>query len=585
MIPDSFIEELRIRTDINDLIGSYVQLKRSGRNLSGLCPFHSERSPSFVVYNDTQSFYCFGCGAGGDIITFTKMIENLDYVEALKFLAQRAGLQIPEANVDDREARLRMRALEVNRATAKFYHSSLMSPSAKEAQDYLINRGLNKKTITKFGIGYAPDSWDSLYKHLLSEGFSLNEMVAATVVAVNKKGNGYDSLRNRIVFPIIDVRGNVIGFGGRALGDQTPKYLNSSDSVVFKKSRNLYSLNIAKATKEKYFLLAEGYMDVVSVVQGGFDNVVATLGTALTEEQARLITRYVDEVVICYDSDEAGQKATARATQLLKSAGVGVRVVVISGAKDPDEYIKKYGAERFRLLIEKSETSTEHKLRTLSLKYDIDNPEQKAEYLKELCSFVAELSNAIEADVYITKTARELSVSKDVLVDTVNKIKKDKKRKVENKANKDLKPYSQQIPALAKDKERLNNIKYAYAEDKIIYSLIKHSHKFLEIRSEISPEDFVTEINRGIFKLVYDRLSENLSVEMIRLSEFLDNNQIARVSWLLANYNDQSFSSEELLEFCKLLLSHKDVKTASEIREMSNDEWAEQMKKISAGKK
>ncbi|MEG1849295.1 MAG: DNA primase, partial [Oscillospiraceae bacterium] len=351
MIPESFIEELKYRSDIEQIISPYVQLKRAGRHLTGLCPFHSEKTPSFVVYPENQSFYCFGCGAGGDVVTFVRKSENLEYLEALRFLAQKAGMTLPEDAENDEAGRMRLRILECNRESARFFHAALISPAGEPGLAYLRRRQLSDTTIRRFGLGWAPDSWGSLHEHLLKKGFTEAEMLAAAVTRGGTRGS-YDSFRGRVIFPIIDLRGAVIGFGGRILGDGQPKYLNSPDTMVFKKSRNLFALNVAKATKEPRLLLTEGYMDAIAVHQAGFDNAVATLGTALTQEQARLMAQYTGEVVIAYDSDGAGQKATVRANELLAQTGIKVRVLSMTGAKDPDEFIKANGALRFKQLVE-----------------------------------------------------------------------------------------------------------------------------------------------------------------------------------------------------------------------------------------
>ena len=337
MISELFLQELKSYSDIEQVVSSYVHLKRRGRVATGLCPFHSEKTPSFTVYPDNQSFYCFGCGAGGDVITFIRRIENLEYVEAVRFLAQRAGMAMPEDTRDDGMARLKARVLELNRTLARFYHSCLRGPQGKPGLDYLHGRGLTNQTIIRFGLGYAPDSWDAACKYLRSRGFTDDEMVSAAVAARGKSGGLYDSFRNRAMFPIIDLRGNVIGFGGRVMGDaKGPKYLNSSDTPVFKKSRNLFALNFAKASKREGLILCEGYMDVIAMHQAGFDNAVATLGTALTSEQSRLIAQYAQGVTLSYDSDGAGQAATRRAVGLLGEVGVKIKVLSITGAKDPD---------------------------------------------------------------------------------------------------------------------------------------------------------------------------------------------------------------------------------------------------------
>ncbi len=415
MLPEAFLNELKYNTDIEQVIGRYVQLRRRAKNLTGLCPFHSEKTPSFTVYPDTQSFYCFGCGAGGDAITFMKKIENLDYMEAVRSLAERAGMAVPEGAVDDGSRQRKARILELNRAAARHFHQNLMAQRGREARKYLVDRGLTKATVVRFGIGYAPESWDDLRDHLREKGFTDEEMIAAALVSPGKKGGCYDAFRNRIIFPIIDLRGGVIAFGGRNLSDQGPKYLNSGDTPVFKKSRNLFALNFAKDTKRPELILCEGYMDVVSVHQGGFDNAVATLGTALTPEQARLISNYTDTVVLSYDSDGPGQQATRRAISIFEDTGVKVRVLSIPDAKDPDEFLKKFGPERFALLLEGSSGAMDFEVEKLRKKYDTDIPEGRVGFLQEFVRLLAGLSSPIQREVYLSKVCRELEVDKQAV--------------------------------------------------------------------------------------------------------------------------------------------------------------------------
>ncbi len=343
MLPELFIQQLKQSCDMERIVSGYLPLKKKGRYLVGLCPFHSEKSPSFYVYPQNQSFYCFGCGAGGDVITFIRRIENLEYMEAVKLLADRCGLELPmDSDQSDARSMLKKRVLEINRESARFFHSCLMSEQGRQAYEYLISRGRDRKTIRHFGLGYAPAGWDGLLNHLRAKGFSDNDMLEANVVTKGKYGP-HDRFSNRVIFPIIDLRGNVVACGGRALDDKGAKYLNSSDTPVFKKSKTLFALNFAKTSKRPGLILAEGYMDVIAIHQAGFDNAVATLGTALTEEQARLISQYAERVVLAYDSDGPGQAATKRAMNIFDEVGVKVSVLSMTGAKDPDEFIKKYG--------------------------------------------------------------------------------------------------------------------------------------------------------------------------------------------------------------------------------------------------
>ncbi|MGN1347231.1 MAG: DNA primase, partial [Eubacteriales bacterium] len=378
MIPASVIEDIRYRCDIESVISSYVSLKRAGSNLKGLCPFHSEKTPSFTVYPETQSFYCFGCGAGGDVITFVMRTENLDYVAAVETLAKRAGITLPEFGERQRsDGVTRTRVLQMNLEAAKFYRSMLFDENEGAAgRRYFVDRGLSMAAIKRFGLGYSPPSGNRMLAHLTSLGFRTEEIQTAYFAGKNERGY-YDYFRGRVMFPIIDVSGNVIAFGGRVLDDSKPKYLNTSDTPAFKKSRNLFALNYAKNTDAGYFILCEGYMDVIALHDAGFGMAVATLGTALTEEQARTIKKYTGRVILSYDSDEAGQKATARAIELLEKAGLETKVLHMEGAKDPDEYIKKFGKEKFRSLIEESRSKFDYVLENTAAKYDLSNDAEK----------------------------------------------------------------------------------------------------------------------------------------------------------------------------------------------------------------
>ena len=490
MIPDSFIEELRYRCDIEQIISSYTQLKRTGRTLKGLCPFHSEKTPSFVVYPENHSFYCFGCAAGGDVITFIRMAEHLEYVEAIRFLAEKVGMTVPEDAKDDIFAKQKTRMLELNREAARFFHAFLISPQGKRGLDYFRERGLSDKTIRKFGLGYSPDSWDALKNHLRQKGFTEQEMLSAAVVRKNDRGGSFDQFRNRVMFPIIDLRGGVIGFGGRILGDQKPKYLNSSDTAVFKKSRGLFAMNIAKSTKQPRLSLCEGYMDAIAIHQAGFDNAVATLGTALTPEQARLISQYVPEVVLSYDSDEAGRKATDRASQLLSQVGLRVRVLNIPNAKDPDEFIKKFGAAKFQQLVEGSANSTEYAINLLKKKYPIDTDDGKVAFMKEFCPMMAKVENAIEADVYVNRISQEIGIEYTLIAEQVKALRAKNQRKQQKKFDNDLKIYTQEQPNRRRDPQRDSNMRYALAEDKLLAMLMRNPDCAEEIAKSIQiPEE------------------------------------------------------------------------------------------------
>ncbi len=576
MISDLFLQELKLNNDIEQVVSSYVQLRRRGRVATGLCPFHSEKSPSFTVYPDNQSFYCFGCGAGGDVITFIRRIENLEYVEAVKFLAERAGMELPQDAQEDGASRMKMRVFELNRTLARFYHECLKQPQGRGGLEYLHGRGLTNRTITRFGLGFAPDSWDTAYRFLKGKGFSEEEMLAAAVVARGRRGGCYDQFRNRVIFPIIDLRGNVIGFGGRVMGDaKGPKYLNSADTPVFKKSRNLFALNFAKASKQKGLLLCEGYMDVIAVHQAGFDHAVATLGTALTSEQARLIAQYTDTVALAYDSDGPGQAATRRAIGLLSQAGVKVRVLTITGAKDPDEFIKKFGAERFGLLIDGAANATEFEIAKLRQKYDLDTADGKVAFLREFVQLMCGVPNAVEQDVYIAKTAAELQVDKAAVQAQMAYEQKKQARKQKQRDARELKVYSEVKPANSSggvDVQRSRNIKYALAEDKLLGILLKNPDYYPHIASRIRLEDFVTDRNREIARVLFERLEAGQAIELGLLSGALSMEQMGVVSELLNSISGMMFGMEDADAYIDVILSYKEKKSQDEVAAMTDDD-------------
>ena len=433
---EQFLQELQFKTDIEDIISTYVTLKRTGNTSKGLCPFHNEKTPSFTVYHDTQSYYCFGCGAGGNAITFIKNIENVDYIDAVKILAQRAGLQMPEDNYDNSVAKTRRKVLEINKEAARFFNSYMKSPEGKVGLQYFLNRGLSIKTITHFGLGYAPDKWDELLKHLKSKGFYLNDIEQAGLIKKNKNGGYYDIFRNRVMTPIIDVRGNVIAFGGRVLDDSKPKYVNTSDTLVYKKTNELFGLNLAKDSGTNSLILCEGYMDVISMHQAGFTNAVAGCGTALTSEQVKLISRYANEVVLAYDGDEAGKKALNKAMELFSTTDVKVRVPRFVGGKDPDEIIKKQGIERFKAMLEGASNKIEYQLLNARGKYNLKSTQGKIDFLKIAVKI---LSNAspIEQDLYISRLAEELDVDKNSIKIQLNDyIKRNNKKETKKQYKK-----------------------------------------------------------------------------------------------------------------------------------------------------
>ncbi|MEG2677550.1 MAG: DNA primase, partial [Oscillospiraceae bacterium] len=422
-LPQGFLQELHDRNDIVEVIGSYVSLKRRGRLNTGLCPFHNEKTPSFVVYSDTQSYFCFGCGAGGDVITFIKTKENLDYIESVRLLANRAGMTMPE-DMDDSGYIKRKRAFDINKLAARYFFATLNSDAGKNARGYLRARKLSDSSIKRFGIGYAGSEWSGLRDHLHTHGYKDDELVEAGVCTKSEKGTVYDFFRERIMFPIFDLRGNVIAFSGRTVTEDNRKYLNTRDTIIFKKSRAIFAMNIAKNTDTRRIILCEGQMDVIAMHQAGFENAVAACGTALTDEQVRMISQYADEVVLAYDDDGAGQKAARRAIDMFKNTNILVKVLKIDGAKDPDEYIKKNGVDRFRELVDKSSNSVEYELRRARLKYDIETDNGRVQYLKDASEILARTTSPTERDLFAGRVSQDIGVSKEAILLQSDRIRK-----------------------------------------------------------------------------------------------------------------------------------------------------------------
>lgn len=435
---ESFLTELVERNDIVDVVSGYVRLsKKSGSNMFGLCPFHSEKTPSFSVSPDKQIYHCFGCGKGGGVINFIMEIENLGFRDAVEFLARRAGMQMPEEE-NDKESQKRARMLALNKDAAHFFYEQLYSPAGRPGLEYMQGRRIGRAAATNFGLGFAPDTWDSLRNSMKAKGYTDFELFDAGLVRKGKSGGFYDTFRSRLMFPVIDVRGNVIGFSGRILGDGEPKYMNSPETIVFSKSHNLFALNLAKKSKCGYIILAEGNIDVASLHQAGFDSAVASLGTSLTPEQARLLSRYTSEIVIAYDNDGAGQKASQRAIGILEKLEVRVRVLQMQGAKDPDEYIKTFGADAFRNLLEQSENHIDYRLGAVQRKYDLKVDEQRVAFVKEAAGVVAELPGSVEREVYAMRVAETAGMPAAVVTDEVQRQRKRRLSRARKERERDL---------------------------------------------------------------------------------------------------------------------------------------------------
>lgn len=574
-LSEEFLNELRSRTDIENLISQYVNLSRRGRLSKGLCPFHNEKTPSFTVYPESQSFYCFGCGAGGDAITFVRRIENLDYIEAVKNLAERAGMRLPEDGYDDTLAKHRQRILSANREAAKFFYASMMSPQGKTGLDYFYGkRRLSMETIRHFGLGYAPDSWDALLKHMRSKGFTNQELFDANLVRMSEKDGKvryYDNFRNRAMVPIIDLRGNIIAFGGRVLDDSKPKYINTSDTLVYKKSNGVFALNFAKNGNPSSLIVAEGYMDVIALHQAGFTNSIACLGTALTQEQARLVARYTDEVILSYDSDEAGQKATKRAISIFSQTGVKIRVLKLTGGKDPDEIIKTYGKEKFQNLLDGAANDIEYGILREREKYDIDSIDGKTKFLTAVADILSK-ANPIEQDMYATKLSTEMGVSKDAVM---TQIKRSYSRRAaaENKEKFNEIMRQTVTPKDEVNPERAKNLKAAKAEETLIALLLHNPDFYKKIKDKIYAEDFVTELNRRIFGSICKKIENGQGVEIFDFSAEFTPDEMGRLSQFMTMTSMISNTVEECEDCIKVIKNEKNKMSNVNPAELSDEDF------------
>ncbi len=573
-LPDDFIQQIREHNDIEGVIGSYVDLRRRGKTLTGLCPFHNEKTPSFTVYPETSSYYCFGCGAGGDVIGFVRNIENLDYIEAIKLLADRSGLKMHDAEYDDSGAKLRRRIFEANRAAARFYHETLFTENGKAQLDYLSRRRISPTMIKHFGLGAAPDDWHALEDHLKSLGFRRDELVAANLLRVTEK-NGkkyyYDAFRAKVIYPVIDLRGNVVAFGGRVLDNSKPKYINTSDTLVYKKSKELFALNFAKNGNDRKLILCEGYMDVIALHQAGYTNAVAGLGTALTAEQVSLISRYADEVALCYDSDEAGQKAVKAAMSLFSKTGVKIKVIRLEGGKDPDEIIRTQGKESFAKLLNKADNDTEYKLSKLREQYLVETDDGKLNFLREAAKLLV-YSDSIERDVYAMRLADELGVSKDAIMQQISQnVRKENYRKTKG----EFQTARKQLQALdvAADPQRAKNKRAAKAEDIILITLLNNAAFYLKLKNRLTESIFVTPVNKRIFQVISARLERNEGTDISQLSQYLTSEEISAVARLLANQAMVSNTLSECEDCIQVLETEKKKREAPAPNQMSDESF------------
>ncbi len=583
-LPAEFLQELKARCNIEDVISQYVQLKRAGSNLVGCCPFHSERTPSFTVFRNNENFYCFGCGAGGDVITFIMKMENVDYMTAIEHLASRAGLTVPE---DPRSAQTRVnkeRYFEMNRLAARFFYDSLIDPKNKDALEYITRRGLTPQTIKRFGIGYADTSWDSLTGYLMSKGFEKDEIVKGFLAGVSQKtGKMFDIFRNRIMFPIFDMSGNVIAFGGRIIGDEKPKYINSSDTPVFKKNRNLYALNHAKSNTDSSLILCEGYMDVVALQQAGFVNAVATLGTALTSEQTRIIARYASMVYLCYDSDEAGQRATKRAIDMLGDVGVKVKVVKVEGAKDPDEYIKKFGRASFEKLMRGSDGHIDYAIKNIAAKYNLSIPEQKLSYLNECCAMLAGVYSDMEREIYIQRISAESGISADIIRHELKKrMEKNRRQAARDAVKQDIIKsigYGDRINA-----DGAKNLATVKKEENLL-GLLMLRPEYLDsprLRELLSEDIFQCEFSKRVWREI-EKNAESLKNGIQTFGEAFTADEMGRITLMTLKRQELKNNSEEVAVELALSLKEESERKGSD--DGSDDAFFRRIEELKKNKK
>lgn len=558
-LSDSFLQELKMKTDIEDVISTYVTLKRRGATLVGLCPFHNEKTPSFTVYPATQSFYCFGCGAGGDAITFLKKIENLDYLDAVKTLAQRAGLQMPQEGFDNSLSKRRRRILEMNREAARFYHSVLLSPEGKVGYDYYIGRALSAATINHFGLGFAPDRWDALLKHMRAKGYQPAELVDAGLARKGQKGY-YDNFRNRVMTPIIDVRGNVIAFGGRVLDDSKPKYINTGDTLVYKKTNELFALNFAKDSKEDALILCEGYMDVIAMHQAGFTNAVAGCGTALTTEQVRLISRYAKEVILTYDADEAGQKALQKAMTLFDQTDVKVRIPALVGGKDPDEIIRTYGRDKFKGMLEGASNETEFRLLALRRQYNLATTQGKIDFIGGALRILATLP-PVEQDLYVSRLSEELGVERQnmkvQLQDLVARQgNRREKREFKRIVQENMRKTARETMATDASLRKLR------AEDRLISLLLRYPD-CSRLCKDFDPQWLTPGFAQRVFTLILQRLENGDGTELMDLRDRLTDDEMGRLSGIIARGGESADAKQEFSDCLQTIRAEQQKKQES----------------------
>lgn len=556
MIPREIIDEIVFRSDIEQVIGSYVNLRRAGSNFQGLCPFHSEKTPSFTVFAATKSFHCFGCGAGGDVVSFIMRAENLTYVEAVRLLAERAGIDIPEDNTaQDKDAVPKKRIYELNLAAAKFFRECLFDKNiGGEAMEYLAGkRQLGMATIKHFGLGYSPNDFTALTRKMRSLGFTEEELIAAFLCKRSaKSGKLFDLYRNRVIFPIIDTVGNIVAFGGRVMDGSEPKYLNTSDTPAFKKSRHLFALNYARKFAEKEMILCEGYMDVIALHEAGFENAVATLGTAITPDQARIFAKYTKKVIVCYDSDRAGQMATSKAMRYLADAGVDCRIIKISGAKDPDEYIKKFGADSFRRVLGESRSGFDFKLDKILGEYNITLADEKIKAAKAVCDMIAQIPSSVERDICAQKAAAALGLAFDSLKVDIERTRNRKLTELKNKESRDAKLSIKNIG----DRVNIDAAKHITASksEEILLALMmiydEYRRAALNGAHGLSADDFSTAFGKRAFEVICELERSEGGYSKSLLGLYFNVDEISRLEKIELERRQLSKNDNEVFEAC-----------------------------------
>ena len=533
--PSAFLDDLAARNPIEDVVGQYVALTRRGSNLFGLCPFHHEKTPSFSVAPDKNIYYCFGCHKGGGPVNFIMEIEGLDFPDAVRFLAKKSGMEVPEDTEHQSTYRKQERLRALCKDAARFYHEQLNGPLGQPGRDYIVQRGLSRSTVTRFGLGYAPEGWSNLLDSMTKKGYTKEELLDAGLALKSQKGSLYDRFRHRLMFPIIDIRGNIIGFGGRVLDDSKPKYLNSPETIIFNKRKNLFALNIARKSSQGRIILTEGYLDAISLHQYGFDCAVASLGTALTEEHAQLLAKYTNQVVLTYDGDEAGQNATRRAIPMLEKAGLQVKILRMQGAKDPDEFLKKFGADRFRVLLDQSENQAEYRLQSLQQRYDLTQDDQKVAFLQEAANLISTFPSSVSREVYGARAAEAAGITEQTMQHEINRAYKQRiqrEKKKQEQADLDL---NAQIQPKARSLV-YTNPRSARAEEQLLTQLLKEPALLPAV--QLLPEQFSSPLLGKAFGLLRQCEAQGRPVSLAALEGDFSPEEMSHLSSLTERYRD-----------------------------------------------